>query len=151
MIAIDVSAETLKTPGYWVSYDDSWVVKELNDPPRYELISSKLETKAVFSSLNYPKGKDLNELSDAYLKVRIKAEKDALKANSSSANIQDSKKPIHIGYQIEYWGTDSENRNFRYWSVVTDTKIVNIYIESYKQDPNKIEEIFRSFLKSLKL
>ena len=150
LIPMVVTAETLKTPGFWVNYDNNWVVTEFDDPPGYQLSSADLETTATFSSLGFPKGKDLSELADAYLRVRLEAERETLKASERTATIKESQKPIQIGYQIEYWGTDSENRNFRYWAVVADTKIVNIYIESSKQDPAKLEEIFRFFLSDLK-
>jgi len=144
-------SETLVNSDYSITYSGDWVVKELADPPSYQLVSSDLNAKAVISSLNFPKGKNVGELSQAYLNLRIGSENDVMKSNGRTASIENSIKKIPIGYQIEYWGVDSENRNFRFWAVVADSKIVNLYVESYKQDSTHVGEILRSFIKGLKL
>jgi len=74
-----------------------------------------------------------------------------MKKTGRTIQIQSNVKKIPIGYQAEYWGTDSKQRNFRFWSVIAGTKIVNIYIESYNRSPDELEPIIRIFLKSLRI
>lgn len=145
--------ETLKTPSFWVNYDSSWEFEKQENPPLYILHSNSTETKITFSSMSYPKGKDLNMLANSYLNLRLDSEKELLKSSgySTPQEIESSVKEIPIGFQIEFWGTDNKSRSFRYWAVVTETKLVNIYLESYGLSGEKLDDTFRGFLKNLKI
>lgn len=148
----NVTAETLTTPDYQLDFDKSkWAKGETDNPPGYTLESKELSTKVTLSSLSYPEGKDLAELSKQWLILRLNSENDTLKESGRTAEIEESNKQIPIGYQVEYWGEDSNGRNFRFWSAITKNKIINIYIESNKQDSSRLEATFRSFLKTLRI
>ena len=148
---MNLSAEALTTPDYKIEYDSEWVQREKTNPPGYTLTSKNLETEVTLSSLRFPEGKDLNQLSQSWLQVRIQSEEETAREQNHKIKLQSSLKEIPIGHQLEYWGADSRKRSFRFWCVIAKTKIVNIYIESYKQSPDELELILRQLLSKLRI
>lgn len=151
LLSSNALSEVLTTPDYQLEYDSSWQISERQNPPGYRLYSLNLKTEVTLSSLRFDAGQDILELSKKWLEARISAELKAMSEINREVSINKSLKPIQIGYQVEYWGDDSEGRRFRYWGVVTEKKLVNVYVESYIQPSDEIETILKIILGNLLL
>jgi hypothetical protein len=145
----------LKTALFTLDAGDGWKEDAPPEPDVHILHSDKNKVSATISAQAVVQdGMDVMEvkaIAERLLEIRTAAETQVLREAGIDVSLNRALKQLSFGYQIEYFGHDSDHRQFRYFGVVTPTKVVNIYLESYDQSEESLGNIFRELLKGLQV
>ncbi len=148
------SAETIGTelfelelPTGWVVESQRWATAESDEV--FELLYEDGEAAATVSTMvfNHP---DREALANTYLDLRLQAEREVNEELGETVTYEEAFEDKGYGHQIEYFGSDSSGRLFRYWGFIRDAKLINIYIETYEMPEESLEDLFRGLLAGLR-
>lgn len=130
-----------------------WVPGKSTDPDQHSFYSKQQDVGITASSMRFKKGlSDLRRIADKLVEMRMAAENAEGKRSDIQMTIAEPVVvPFAQGYQVAYYGHDSRNRQFRYLGVVTDGRIVNLYVESNGKSQQELEGTFNTILKGLVL
>ncbi|MDJ0908042.1 MAG: hypothetical protein QNI99_02545 [Woeseiaceae bacterium] len=147
------SAETLGSDLFELELPTGWALEAHSvEPPAsdevFELLYKKGEAAATISTMliSHP---DREALANAYLDIRLQAEEEVNAEFGETVTYEEAFENKGYGHQIEYFGSDSSGRLFRYWGFIRDTKLINIYIETYDMPEESLETLFRELLSGL--
>ena len=148
------SAETLGSDRFELDLPSGWVLEaDSVEPPNsdevFELIYEGGEAAATVSTMAFSHP-DREALANAYLDIRLQAEREVHEEFGQTVTYEEAFENKGYGHQIEYFGSDSSGRLFRYWGFIRDTKLINIYIETYDMPEESLEALFRELLSGLR-
>ena len=148
------SAETLGTDRFELELPSGWVLEAQSvEPPNsdevFELLYEGGTAAATVSTMIFDHP-DREALANAYLDIRLQAEREVNEELGQTLTFEEAFEDKGYGHQIEYFGSDSSGRLFRYWGFVRDTKLINIYLETYELSEETLEEVFRQLLAGLR-
>ncbi len=143
----------IETPAFKLMLGDGWTRGQSTDAEQQTYYSAKEDVGLTTSfMLVNAQPKDTERMANKLRDFRLKAEDTAAAQYGLKMTIVEPiVTPYGDGYQIAYYGHDSNNRQFRYLGVVMPKKIINIYAESKGRSQQELEVAFNGLLKGLSI
>ena len=154
MMPLLANAETLGSDRFELDLPSGWVVEASSvEPPDsdevYQLIYEDGDAAATVSTMIF-QHPDREALANTYLDIRLQAEREVSEELGQTVTYEEAFENKGYGHQIEYFGSDSSGRLFRYWGFIRDAKLINIYVEAYEMDKDSLEALFQELLSGLR-
>ncbi len=148
------SGESLESGLFILDLPGGWEIAGGDDHPAwsddpYHLVFEDGRAGATISTMTFDHP-DREALANEYLDIRLEAEREVNAELGITVTYEEAFEDKGYGHQIEYFGSDSSGRLFRYWGFIRDTKLINIYLESYELPAESLEEEFRRLLAGLR-
>lgn len=146
--------ETIGSDRFELALPAGWGITEhrresSNSDEVFELSYDDGEAVATVSTMVFGHT-DREALANAYLDIRLEAEREVNEELGQTVTYEEAFEEKAYGHQIEYFGSDSSGRLFRYWGFVRDSKLINIYVETYDMPEESLEALFRELLGGLR-
>ena len=153
-VPVLASAENLSSDRFELDLPSGWVLKDesVEGPDSdevFQLLYEDGEAAATVSTMIFSHP-DREALANAYLDIRLQAEREVNAELGETVSYEEAFEDKGDGHQIEYFGSDSSGRLFRYWGFIRDTKLINIYVESYDVSEESLEELIQGLLSGLR-
>jgi hypothetical protein len=143
-------AEAVTTPLFELELPGDWKLVSQNDSGIYRLASEEKHVAATIEAQEWSPS-DLDQAAHSLLKLRMTAEESHMKQAERTANYTDSVDEVPVGFQMEYYGEDSAKRQFRFWGLAAEAKVVTLYVEAYDQSEAELDRNLEVLLAGLKL
>ena len=154
MMPLLASAEMIGSARFELELPSGWVV-EANTVERpetddvHQLVFEDGDAAATVSTMLFAHS-DREALANTYLDIRLQAEREVNEELGQTVTYEEAFENKGHGHQIEYFGSDSSGRRFRYWGFIRDSKLINIYVEAYDMDEDSLEGLFQELLSGLR-
>ena len=145
-----VHAEAVTTPLFELELPGDWKLVSQNESGIYRLASEEKHVSATIEAQAWSPP-DLDEAAHSLLKLRMTAEESLMKQAQRTARYTDSVDEVPVGFQMEYYGEDSAKRQFRFWGLAEESKVVTLYVEAYDQSEGELDNNLEILLAGMKL